>query len=48
MNIAITHIDNTTQQNAALLEEAAAASTAMSHKVKLLAGLSDQFKQEVR
>jgi len=46
INIAITQIDNTTQQNAALVEEAAAASSAMSQKVKLLNGLSDQFKQE--
>ncbi|MDH5480340.1 MAG: methyl-accepting chemotaxis protein, partial [Nitrosomonas sp.] len=46
INIAITQIDNTTQQNAALVEEATAASGAMSQKVKLLKGLSDQFKQE--
>ena len=46
INIAITQIDDTTQQNAALVEEAAAASGAMNQKVKLLTGLSDQFKQE--
>lgn len=48
INIAITQIDDTTQQNAALVEEAAAASSAMNQKVKLLTGLSDQFKQEVK
>ncbi|MCH9639242.1 MAG: PAS domain-containing protein [Betaproteobacteria bacterium] len=46
INAAITQIDETTQQNAALVEEAAAASGAMSQKVKLLTGLSDQFKQK--
>lgn len=43
---AITQIDETTQQNASLVEEAAAASGAMNQKVKLLSGLPDQFKQK--
>ena len=46
INQAVSQIDETTQQNAALVEESAAASEAMSQKVKLLAGLAYQFKQE--
>lgn len=46
INQAVTQIDETTQQNAALVEESAAASEAMAQKVKLLAGLAYQFKQE--
>ena len=43
VNKAITQMDDVTQQNAALVEEAASASKAMEDKVKLLTGLSRQF-----
>jgi aerotaxis receptor len=46
INQAITQIDETTQQNAALGEESAAASGAMTQKVIMLNGLADQFKQK--
>ncbi len=46
INVAITQMDDTTQRNAALVEESAAASAAMTEKVKMLAGLAIQFKQD--
>ena len=42
----ISQMDEMTQQYAALVEEAAAASSEMSDKVKLLSGLALQFKLE--
>ena len=39
-------MDEMTQQNAALVEEAAAASSEMTGKVKLLSGLALQFRME--
>jgi methyl-accepting chemotaxis protein len=46
VNSAVMQMDEMTQQNAALVEEAAAASSEMTSKVKLLSGLSLQFKLE--
>ena len=46
VNSAVMQMDEMTQQNAALVEEAAAASSEMTGKVKLLSGLSLQFKLE--
>lgn len=46
INQAIMQIDEVTQQNGQLVEKLASSSNAMSQKVKMLAGLSDQFKAE--
>ena len=43
INKAIMQMDDVTQQNAALVEEAASASGAMEDKVKMLTGLAKQF-----
>ena len=45
VNKAVMQMDDVTQQNAALVEEAASASKSMEDKVKLLTGLSKQFSE---
>ena len=45
---AIMQIDQVTQQNGQLVEKLTTSSSAMSQKVKMLSGLADQFKAEVR
>ncbi|NUU02725.1 methyl-accepting chemotaxis protein [Herbaspirillum robiniae] len=44
VNMAVTHMDEATQQNAALVEEAAAAANAMMEQASALAGLVSTFK----
>jgi len=44
VNLAITHMDEATQQNSALVEEAAAAANAMMEQAGELAGLVSTFK----
>lgn len=44
INLAVTQMDETTQQNAALVEEAAAASAALQDQASSLAAIVDQFK----
>ncbi len=46
VNQAISQMDEITQQNAAMVEETAASSEQMVDKVKILGGLSDQFKMD--
>ncbi|HEC30184.1 MAG TPA: PAS domain-containing methyl-accepting chemotaxis protein [Gammaproteobacteria bacterium] len=46
VNKSVMQIDELTQQNAAMVEEAASASGLMAEKVKLLSGLGEQFKRE--
>ncbi len=48
INQAIIQIDEVTQKNGQLVEKLAASSGAMTHKVKMLHGLADQFKAESR
>lgn len=48
VNQAISQMDEVTQQNAAMVEETSAASEQMVDKVKILAGLSHQFKIDDR
>lgn len=44
VNLAVTHMDETTQQNSALVEEAAAAANSMMEQASALAGLVSTFK----
>ncbi len=44
VNTAITQMDQVTQQNAAMVEEATAASHSLSHETAQLSGLIGQFK----
>ncbi|RAM62667.1 methyl-accepting chemotaxis protein [Herbaspirillum rubrisubalbicans] len=44
INVSITHMDEATQQNAALVEEAAAAANAMTEQASALSGLVSTFK----
>jgi methyl-accepting chemotaxis protein len=44
VNLAITHMDEATQQNSALVEEAAAAANAMMEQATALAGIVSTFK----
>lgn len=44
VNMAVTHMDEATQQNAALVEEAAAAANSMMEQASSLAGLVSTFK----
>ena len=46
INIAITQMDETTQQNAALVEEAAAAASSMDDQARALNALVEKFKLE--
>lgn len=46
VNQAISQMDEVTQQNAAMVEETTAASTLMVDKVKILSGLSHQFRMD--
>lgn len=46
INIAVSQMDNVTQQNAALVEESAAAAHAMSEQAKLLLGTVQRFTTE--
>ncbi len=48
INQAVMHIDEVTQKNGQLVEKLAESSNAMTHKVKMLNGLADQFKAENR
>lgn len=48
VNQAISQMDEVTQQNAAMVEETTAASELMVDKVKILAGLSHQFRMDDR
>ena len=48
INQAIMHIDEVTQKNGQLVEKLATSSNAMTHKMKMLNGLADQFKAESR
>jgi len=47
VNLAITHMDEATQQNSALVEEAAAAANAMMEQAAALAGIVSTFKLSV-
>jgi len=44
VNLAITHMDEATQQNSALVEEAAAAANSMMEQATALAGIVSTFK----
>ncbi|AYR25700.1 methyl-accepting chemotaxis protein [Herbaspirillum rubrisubalbicans] len=46
INVSITHMDEATQQNAALVEEAAAAANAMTEQASALSGLVSTFQLE--
>ncbi len=48
INQAIMQIDEVTQKNGQLVEKLALSSGAMTHKVKMLNGLADQFRAESR
>lgn len=48
INQAIMQIDEVTQQNGQLVEKLSSSSSAMNQKVKMLSGLADQFKAEIR
>jgi methyl-accepting chemotaxis protein len=46
VNVAIVHMDETTQQNAAMVEEAAAAARAMQEQARVLDDVVNVFKLE--